>query len=197
MNLLRIKGYHGTDAAHIRNIQLSNFKPSIGDKEWLGNGTYFFIEGIMNDRKPEIAAANWAAVSAWDNDRKYSKYVDCCVLEATVTVDEDYLLDLTTADGMDIFNYYRQEFNKKLSKSGQDFKFNSPMQFRDGELINDMRAVENIRIDAVKNSAHIKFELERRRRIDFRTHNCTILVVHDANKNIEKTAIKIIRKFRI
>lgn len=71
------------------------------------------------------------------------------------------------------------------------------MQFRDGELINYMRTVNNVPIDAVKNSAYIKFELERRQQIDFRTHNCTILVVHDANKNIEKTAIKIIRKFKI
>lgn len=106
-------------------------------------------------------------------------------------------MDLTTADGMEIFNYYRQEFNNKLAKSGQDFKRGAYMQFRDGELINDMRAVKNVRIDAVKNSSYIKFELERKQRIDFRTHNCTLLVVYDASKNIEKTAIKIIRKFRI
>jgi hypothetical protein len=98
---------------------------------------------------------------------------------------------------MEIFNYYRQEFNNKLARSGRNFKIDSGMQFRDGELINDIRTVENLRFDAVKNSAYIKFEFERRQQIDFRTHNCTILVVHDANKNIEKTSIKIIRKFKI
>lgn len=197
MNLLHIKGYHGTDATRIKNIQLNNFRPSIGDKEWLGNGTYFFIEGITNDRKPDVAAANWAAVSAYDKYNGGNKYDDCCVLEANIVVHQNHLLDLTTADGMEIFNYYREVFNKKLARSGQNFKSNSRMQFRDGELINDMRTVNNVRIDAVKNSVYIKFELERRQHIDFRTHNCTILVVHDANKNIEKTAIKIIRKFKI
>jgi hypothetical protein len=197
MNLLSIEGYHGTNAAHAESIQINNFKPSVGDKEWLGNGTYFFIHGISNDRKPEIAAADWVKASAWDNNSKCNKYVYCCVLKAITQIYDNYLLDLTTADGMEIFNYYRQEFNNKLAKSRRIFSKNGSLQFRDGELINDMRTVKDMRIDAVKNSSYIKFESERIHQIDFRTHNCTILVVHDANKNIEKTAIEIIQNFRI
>ena len=61
MNLRRFEGYHGTDTAHTESIQTNNFKPSISDEHWLGDGTYFFIDGIPNDRKARNSSSKLGA----------------------------------------------------------------------------------------------------------------------------------------
>jgi hypothetical protein len=197
MSLITLEGFHGTNSANIKNIQDNNFKPSIGDAEWLGNGTYFFVEGISNDRHPQTAAEHWAEASSWDNSLKQHMYRECCVLKTTIVIEDDeYFLDLTTVDGMEIFNYYRDKFNTEIKKSRVSFRRDTKV-FRDGELINELRDKKGLRIDAVKNSSYIKFKTERQLQIDFRTPNCTILAVYDTTKNIDATKIEIIKKFRI
>jgi hypothetical protein len=197
MNLLRFEGYHGTDEAHTESIQINNFNPSISDEHWLGNGTYFFIDGIPNDRKPETAAANWAQATAWDKRTKRYLYLKYTVFKTIIDVNEDYLIDLTSPEGMEIFNYYRRKFNDELSKkSKRTFKKDSPI-FRDGELINELRQRKGLRVDAVIGNFYIKFTSERMNQLDFRVPNCTIIAIFNAPVNIDKTAIKIISKSKV
>lgn len=56
--LYQVNGFHGTSLKSAELIINSNFKPSIGDDEWLGNGVYFFISSISS--KPEQQAEEWA-----------------------------------------------------------------------------------------------------------------------------------------
>ena len=193
-----IKGYHGTDIAHLRSIIENNFKPSLGDTHWLGTGAYFFVEGYPDSISSEDAAAKWAEAEAWDNKEKRYRYKNCCAVEVLIDVGDDNFLDLTTKEGMDIFNYHKQEFVTSLRKINLKFKKTptSPI-FRDGELINIMRSKYGIRIDAVKAYFYFKYKEERIFNEDFRLPNCTVVSVFEPQRNIDKSNIKIIRKFRI
>lgn len=196
MSLITLEGFHGTNSANIKSIQENNFKPSIGDAEWLGNGTYFFVEGISNDRHPQTAAANWVEASSWDNNSKRLTYHECSVFKAVIEVEDDNLLDLTTLEGMEIFNLYRRKLNSDIRKAGFREKVGSKI-FRDGELINLMRNRWGVPIDAVKNNCYIKFTEERVIQADYRVPNCTILAVFSATKNINMSNMKLMSKFRI
>jgi len=48
MSVIKIKGYHGTSVNSAELIVKSNYEKSIGDKEWLGDGVYFFIDGLSS-----------------------------------------------------------------------------------------------------------------------------------------------------
>lgn len=197
MSLITFEGFHGTNFANVQSIKDNNFSASSSDEEWLGNGTYFFTEGVANDRDPHTAAKDWAEASAWDNNLKRYVYRRCCVLKTTILIDDDeHFLDLTTLEGMEVFNYYRHRFNAQIKKYGLTFKGGSKI-FRDGELINQLRDRDGLRLDAVKSSFYIKFGIERRLKIDFRIPNCTVLAVYDATKNIDKNKIGITFQFTI
>lgn len=38
------EGYHGTSLESAKNILISEFELSFGDREWLGNGVYFLFK---------------------------------------------------------------------------------------------------------------------------------------------------------
>ena len=193
-----IIGYHGTDAANFTNISTNNFRPSVGDSHWLGTGTYFFTDGYPNNLSSEHASAKWAEVEAWDKKLKKNRYTACCVIEATISVNKDFFLDLTTSEGMEVFNYYRKSFVETLKKANVKFSSKSlaPI-FRDGELINQMRNISGMRIDVTRGHFYFKYKEERMFQADFRLPNCTILAVFDCKNNVEKSKIKIITKFKI
>lgn len=43
---ITLEGFHGTDNALVDSILSNGLRPSLGDKEWLGDGGYFFVQGI-------------------------------------------------------------------------------------------------------------------------------------------------------
>lgn len=189
-----ITGFHGTNIANTQKILDNNFNPSEGDKEWLGTGTYFFTEGYP-DLHPQNAAARWAEASSWDNRFKRNNYIRCSVLKAKIKVGELHFLDLTTSDGMEVFNYHRLKFMEIIKSTKLNFKQNKTPIFRDGELINEMR--QAIKISVIKGHFYIKFKEERIFQVDFRLPNCTIIAVFDPHENIEKKEIQVIQKFSI
>jgi hypothetical protein len=191
-----IKGYHGTDTAHLQSIIDNNFEPSLGDSHWLGTGAYFFVDGYPDSISSIDAAAKWAEAEAWNKNLNRYDYKNYCILEAVIELKEDNFLDLTTEEGMKVFNYYRQRLVKSMRKTNFKMKSTSPI-FRDGELINKMRSEDGIRIDAVKAYFYFKFKEERILNADFRLPNCTVVSVFEPKKNINKSSIKSIRKFRI
>lgn len=169
-------GYHGTSHKSAEQIVKSNFELSIGDDEWLGNGVYFFLNGISS--KPEEQAKKWAIAQAWDKiDRKY-KYNLFCVIKSIIEVHEDNLLDLTIEDGVEVLDYLSRRFEAVIRKTGKK------LDYLDGMLINLARNEGILPIDVVKGNFYIKFVRERLNRISLRTPNCTICTVFDPNKNI-------------
>jgi uncharacterized lipoprotein YehR (DUF1307 family) len=177
----QFKGYHGTSISSAKEIIKSNYDLSIGDKEWLGNGVYFFIEGINS--KPDEQAKNWAIAQSWDNTKLEYKYKEYCVIKSIIKVKDDDLLDLTKEEGVEVLNYLLKCFEKKIEKLNKKFNY------IDGLLINLARSEGILPIDVVKGNFYIKFAQERIKGINLRTPNCTICTVFRPNKNIVDSTI--------
>lgn len=171
-------GFHGTNNDLTQQILSQGLQPSIGDKEWIGDGVYFFIDGLSKD--PRGQAKKWAIISAWDNNLKTNKYNTFAVLESMIKVDDDNLLNLNTADGVEILEFLKDQCENKLKKKKLDFI--------DGYLINYARGENILTIDACITNTYIK--LEKRDRINnfkTRSSNCTICSVYNPSVNIIKT----------
>ena len=102
MGVITIKGHHGTDINSCKAILKSNYKISEGDQHWLGEGVYFFIEGLSTDTIN--LAEKWAIAEAWDNDNKRYKYTDFAPdaksfqEESAKRIRELYMYDVLRAD---------------------------------------------------------------------------------------------------
>lgn len=176
-----LEGYHGTSAASAKEILNSNYKISVGDDEWLGNGVYFFTSGINS--KPAEQAKKWAIAQSWDNASGNYRYKRFCIIKSRIAVEEDSLLDLTTENGIEVLNYFFDCFEEKIRRLNKRF------QYIDGLLINFAREEGILPVDVVRGNFYIKFAKERIRRINLRTSNCTICTVFEPNKNIIETHI--------
>jgi hypothetical protein len=179
--LLQFNGFHGTSTSAAKQIVSSNYEASVGDDEWLGNGVYFFVNGISS--KPEEQAKKWSIAEAWDKDKQVYKYKNYCVINSVIEVDEENFIDLTKEEGVEILTYLAECFEKKLKKIGKRF---NPV---DGLLINLAREEGILPIDVVKGNFYIKFAKERIKRITLRTSNCTICTVYEPSKNITNSNI--------
>ena len=180
-------GYHGTDRTNLNPILKNGFDPSLGDEEWIGDGVYFFTEGIPDD--PAIDAEKWAIAEAWDNVLSRNKYSNWVVIYSLITVTEDNFLDLTTDDGLKSFNYLRDRYIDKIKSAG--LKLQRGVCFKDGHIINDARKINSFRIDVVKANFYIKFAKERILNFNVRTPNTTIIAVSNNKCFIEGSIKKI------
>ena len=61
--MMEIKIYHGTTLESARSILAEGFAYSLGNEHWLGDGVYFFAEGV--GYAPERAAELWAEYRAY------------------------------------------------------------------------------------------------------------------------------------
>lgn len=174
-------GFHGTSLKSAKEILKSNFELSIGDIEWLGNGVYFFINGISS--KPEEQAEKWAIAQSWDNISQNYRYNNYCVLKCKIVVEENKFLDLTHEDGLEILEYLVTRFESKIKTLGKK------LDYLDGFLINLAREEGIFEIDAIKGNFYIKFANERIKRINLRTNNCTICTVYKPIYNLEEITV--------
>lgn len=175
---VKVEGFHGTSFESAKKIILDDFKLSYGNKEWLGDGVYFYAKGI-ND-KPSNQAGNWAIAQSWNNtDRKYI-YRRYSVLKCQIEVEEKNFLDLTTSDGVEILDYIIENHSSKMKE------ISKKIAYIDGFVINFARGEKLFNVEVAKGNFYIKFTKERIDNINRRTPNCTICAVY----NPEKTIIK-------
>ena len=179
--MLEIIGYHGTSIDSAIKIIKSNYKQFCGDKEWLGDGVYFFINGISS--KPDEQAIEWAIAEAWDNEKKEYVYKRYCVIKTEIKVKEENLLDLTKEEGVEILNYLIDSYENVIKRGKRTIKY------AEGLIINLARREGILPIDVVKGNFYIKFTKERIKNINLRTHNCSICAVFEPNNNITKNNI--------
>ncbi len=188
MEMKFIEGFHGTDYNNSENIIKNGFKASRGDLHWLGDGAYFFIEGLS--KSPEIDAEKWAIAESWDKKQKEHKYLKYAVIQSKIKVKDNLFLDLNTDDGQKVFGYLRKCFITKITKARKKLKDGT---FIDGEVINLARKEGIIDLEVVKGNFFFKFAKERIFNINSRMPNVTICTVFDVTKNIEKSKNKIIK----
>lgn len=179
---IKLDGYHGTEMKRVDSILTNGFVPSIGDKEWLGDGTYFFVKGI--NERPEIQAGKWAIISAWNNKEKKNDYDEYAVLHGVIEVDENKYLDLTEPDGVEVLDYIQEKYTSKLATIGKKV---DPL---DGYLINFARGEKLVDIEVVKGNFYIKLrKKDRMLRLSRRTPNCTICSVYSPKNNIKDVRV--------
>ncbi|MGM0635775.1 MAG: hypothetical protein ACQESK_06885 [Bacteroidota bacterium] len=175
---VKIEGFHGTSFENAKKIILDDFKLSFGDKEWLGDGIYFFIKGINN--KPSSQAENWAIAQSWDNIEKKYTYRRYSILKCDIEVNEDSFLDLTTSEGVEILDYIIDNHSLKMKEISKS------LSYIDGFVINFARGENLLDIDVAKGNFYIKFSKERINNLNRRTPNCTICSVYNPEKTMFK-----------
>ena len=96
-----LTGYHGTSKEYAENI-LNNqrFLPSIGEKQWLGQGIYFYPD--FQD------ALDWAKKYHFNNE---------AVIHALIYVDDDEIIDFDTSNGKKLFHDIVWLMGKQLNLS--------------------------------------------------------------------------------
>lgn len=164
-----MKGFHGTSENSAKSILLNGFEPSEGDNEWLGDGVYFFVDGLS--KKPKDKSREWTIAQSWDNKAKTRVYNKYSIIESDIDVDKNTLLDLTSPDGIEIFEYLKKRFEASIKKSSRKFVY------LDGLIINLSVKRNILLLDIVKGNFYIKSTIERKQQVNFRTPNCTIFNV--------------------
>ena len=179
-------GYHGTYPENVESIRVNNFFESEA-LTWLGVGVYFFVEGI-NTLPCSDYARLWAIDNCWDKSlQKYSRE-EFSVLEATIKINNNKMLDLTVGLGKKLFNEYREKTIRKFTKGGQELVG----KFLDSDVLEEMR--NDLEIDFVQSDLYIKFAVQRQKRLESIVPNVTVLVVRNPSTHIHKTTIKEIKK---
>jgi len=177
-DMTTMKAFHGTTHESARSILTDGFAYSSGNEHWLGDGVYFFVEGL--GYAPDKAAELWAEYRAF---KKKSQF--CALLASKISVDNQRFLDLTTYEGIRILNYIQLKCVQKLAATGRG------VGFIDGFLINFAREEMQLEIDVVKGNEYIQLEAtDRKYNIRRRISNCTICAVHNKEAITETTIEK-------
>jgi hypothetical protein len=163
-------GYHGTSLECASLIMETGFIPSKNHYDWIGHGVYFFINGISC---PKSNAEEWAKNEAWDNNNKCYKYKTYSVIQAEVDVLKSRLLDLTTTDGLVVFNTVREHLIKKLEK--HFFVYNRDVKGDDNEICN--QAISHLKLDVLICHLYIKNRTQKKKNIVSRIPNTTVMLV--------------------
>lgn len=191
--------YHGTDREAAKNILKTKiFKCSTGNREWAGEGVYFFIDWTDNESNAAANALKWAKMRRRVKTHRTKPRIPI-VIEVTFRADIDNILDLTDPAMQEIFHQCRDAYFETVKDRLQDIGVpneTSPLEIQDaGEL--DCLIIDSMCEDyhycAVVKRCYINFggsikELGIRRLPNSFIPNCTILALRDQTliKNIEE-----------
>lgn len=169
--------YHGTLASRAESIQASGIYPSDNPDDWLGEGTYFFVDGLDD---PWVSASQWARCKAWDKEDLEFDEHDVAVIKVRVEVDEDRVFDLRDPANVRRFHRERRRWLKSLVPRRSTHKARPIGDSFDTELLNRFKSRHGIAV--LIGEFHIQFSIrERHFRMDSRIPNsCVLCVSRDA-----------------
>ena len=164
-------GYHGTLACHAESIRQSGVSPSDNDDDWLGEGTYFFVEGLDD---PQMCAAQWARAKAWDKKDQEFDHPKVAVITATIEVDVAAVYDLREPANARRFHKARRRWLRTRIPRRSTHLPRPVERTYDTDLLDQFKWENGI--DALISDVHIQFSLrERHFRLDSRIPNVSIL----------------------
>gem|GEM_PF-4641301 len=105
----QIMGWHGTTKEAGEKIKSANFNISTGMRQWLGDGVYFFTDGIGDPRDHSL---QWAKLHCKDT-------ADWLALKVPINLEENYIWDLTDDKMLTAFNTAIEKFVSKLIHTDQ------------------------------------------------------------------------------
>jgi hypothetical protein len=185
----KLSAFHGTYPENIDGILENNFYET-KEKTWLGDGVYFFIEGI-GALAPAVYAKQFAIDQAWDKASQMYSRTHYAVLQTTIKINDNKLLNLTIPEGNKLFNEFRDLHIANIAKIGKAIAG----FYYDSDVLAEMQRV--LGIEFVKSNLYIKFANQRITRFESKVPNVTVLVVRNPLKNIQKTTINLIEKGEI
>jgi hypothetical protein len=147
-NAINIKGFHGTTEKNADEILKNGFQISKNDEDWLGEGVYFFIDGISN---PLLSAIEWASNTHGQSN--------CAVLESDILIEAKDILDLTTSKGLITYNYLRnqiitRDYSKLLHRRDLGIKKRRDIRVDDRIITNKLFVLTNYK--AIIHQVYIK-----------------------------------------
>lgn len=162
-------GYHGTTLKSMLSILKSglNFSPSMED--WLGHGSYFFIDGISDA---------FESASEWINNKNPKE--KNFVIKVKIELNDNEILDLTTIEGLKLFNTYRDSITKEFYEgllNRRDISIKKRKDIRVDDCI-IMNMIENqIKYKAIIHNVYIKNRVQRTLALESSYPNSTVLCI--------------------
>lgn len=186
VKILHFAGWHGTSEESAAQILESNFQESAGPDHWLGDGVYFFTNGLGD---PFTHARDWIISEA--HKTKISRYA---ILRAGVHVNDTAILDLRTVEGLELFNQFRRSFLAKVRRGKKGFA-NPDESYSDSKVIEVMK--QKVEIEVVIKNMYVRFGQDRIEKISSRIENCTFFCVSNPDDNINPDDIEIVQRGNI
>lgn len=162
-------GYHGTSLSSAKAIVASNYRISEQDRDWLGHGAYFFIDGFTN---PIDNAIHWARFRSWDPEARKYKYSEYAVLSSLIHTQSH--LDLDVVEDLIIFNKIRDKLAQRMTQEG--YRYSAALE-SDCYVANF--ALKNLNLDALVRREAIT---SRRGQLKTRIPNCRIMCLKEPTR---------------
>lgn len=171
MTAIELRAFHGTRASKVDSIVKNGIHPSRNHDDWLGAGTYFFVDGLDD---PRICAFEWARCKLWNKRTKAFDEGDVAVIETIVTVDDQTLFDLREAENVRAFHRARRRWIKQRVPRGLTHLARPAEPSYDTSLLDEFK--QSNEIAALISDFYIKFFVrERHFRLDSRIPNVSVL----------------------
>ena len=169
--MVTFRGFHGTLASRVDSIRASGIYPSDNPDDWLGEGTYFFIDGLDD---PIASASRWARCKAWDKVDQEFDEVQIAVFEVAITLAESNVFDLREPANAKQFHRERRQW-LKAQVPRRSTRQPRPVETKfDTDILDAFKLDRGI--DALIGDFHIQFSLrERHFRLDSRIPNVAVM----------------------
>lgn len=130
---------------------------------------------------------NWAIVNAWDKKVRRNRYKTYAVLQASITSEEERILDLREQSGVEILEYVRRQCQRKLERLARR---RCRVGYIDGLLINFARKEVLPELTLTISNLFIKLTKEERiQGENRRTQNCTVCAVYTPQTNVSQVNV--------
>ncbi len=103
---MRLDLYHGTDYEIAKIIQQDEFKATISDEHWLGNGIYFFMDECL---------AKWWTTNP---SKKYGTRINNpAIVQIATIIEREKVLDLRKLEDFERLIEWEQEFRQCVEEA--------------------------------------------------------------------------------
>lgn len=135
------RGFHGTRADLVDSVVESGLRPSRDRDEWLGHGSYYFIDGLEDAWS---SARDWARVEAWDKRAHRFRQSDFAVIEYEITVDTERVLDLRTTEDARRFHKLRDAWEVRHYRQRRPGQWRPEEDRYDTVILNHLKQEESL-----------------------------------------------------
>ncbi|WP_124399459.1 hypothetical protein [Pseudomonas synxantha] len=162
-------GFHGTSLARAAAILAHGYHYVSSKEDWLGSGVYFFMDGFSCAK---ANAVEWAS----------NKYLgeEFAVVKSVVELDSSRVLDLTSMQGLAIYNNTRLDILDRYGealKCRRDISIKKRKDIRlDDKIITDL-VLKELEVDVLVHNVYIKNRQQRELALESSYPNATVFSV--------------------